>query len=150
MVENTVIFNIQGRHGLGNLAAFVDQATQALAISPFLIVNLARAEFFDSSAMGALVALAIGRARPAVVYDWSRSRRRLHAYCSLVRLDRFFDIDDDVETSLKSCRISSATWVAPEQDHQGWVVLKMPRSLDANTVPELIEHVLREWPKMRG
>jgi N-acetylglucosaminyldiphosphoundecaprenol N-acetyl-beta-D-mannosaminyltransferase len=139
VVENTVILNIQGRMDSGNLAAFVDQATQALAVSPFLIVNLARAEFFDSSAMGALVALA-NRAREA------GGGLRLVAVAppvarilSLVRLDRFFDIDDDVETSLKSCRISSATWVAPEQDHHGWVVLKMPRSLDATTAPELID-----------
>src|SRR5436190_882793 len=84
------------------------------------------------AAMGGLVALA-NRAREAggglrLVAVSPPVARIL----SLVRLDRFFDIDDDVETSLKSCRISSATWVAPEQDHQGWVVLKMPRSLDAN------------------
>jgi N-acetylglucosaminyldiphosphoundecaprenol N-acetyl-beta-D-mannosaminyltransferase len=138
VVENTVILNIQGRMDSGNLAAFVDQATQALAVSPFLIVNLARAEFLDSSAMGALVALA-NRAREAGgglrLVSVSPPVARI---LSLVRLDRFFDIDDDVETSLKSCRISSETWVAPEQDHQGWVVVKMPRSLDATTAPELI------------
>ena len=57
---------------------------------------------------------------------------------SLVRLDRFFDIDEDVETSLKSCRISSETWIEPVQDHQGWQIVKMPRQLDATTAPEMI------------
>jgi N-acetylglucosaminyldiphosphoundecaprenol N-acetyl-beta-D-mannosaminyltransferase len=138
VVENTVILNIQGRMDSSNLASFVDQATQALAVSPFLIVNLARAEFLDSSAMGALVALA-NRARVAGgalrLVSVSPPVARI---LSLVRLDRFFDIDEDVETSLKSCRISAETWVQPAQDHHGWVVMKMPRSLDTITAPEVI------------
>jgi N-acetylglucosaminyldiphosphoundecaprenol N-acetyl-beta-D-mannosaminyltransferase len=142
VVDNTVILHIQGRMDANNLAAFVDQATQALAISPFLIVNLAKAEFLDSSAMGALVALA-NRARAAgggvrLVSIPPTIARIL----SLVRLDRFFDIDADVETSLKSCRISSETWVEPAQDHQGWLVVKMPQSLDGATAPAVIDNCL--------
>jgi N-acetylglucosaminyldiphosphoundecaprenol N-acetyl-beta-D-mannosaminyltransferase len=138
-VDNTVILNIQGRMDASNLAAFVDQATQALAISPFLVVNLSKAEFLDSSAMGALVALA-NRARAAgggvrLVSVAPPIARIL----SLVRLDRFFDIDDDVETSLKSGRISSETWIEPVQAHHGWLIVKMPRSLDATTSPEVIK-----------
>jgi N-acetylglucosaminyldiphosphoundecaprenol N-acetyl-beta-D-mannosaminyltransferase len=139
IVENTVILNIQGRMDASNLAVFVDQATQALAISPFLIVNLSKAEFLDSSAMGALVALA-NRARAAGggvrLVSVSPSIARI---LSLVRLDRFFDIDDDVETSLKSCRISSETWIEPVQDHKGWLIVRMPRMLDATTAPGMID-----------
>jgi N-acetylglucosaminyldiphosphoundecaprenol N-acetyl-beta-D-mannosaminyltransferase len=142
VVDNTVILNIQGRMDASNLAAFVDQATQALAVSPFLIVNLSKTEFLDSSAMGALVNLA-NRARAAgggvrLVSVAPPIARIL----SLVRLDHFFDIDDDVETSLKSCRISLETWTEPVHDHQGWLVVKMPRSLDATTTPEVIETCL--------
>ncbi len=100
IVDQTVILNIQGRMDVGNLAAFVEQAEQALDASPRLIVNLSQATFLDSSAMGTLVALT-NRARAA------GGSLRLVAVpppiaktLSLVRLDLFFDIYEDVDAAM--------------------------------------------------
>ncbi len=100
IVEQTVILNIEGRMDLNNCAAFVERAEAAMQSSPNLIVNLSRATFLDSSAMGALVALA-NRARAAggslrlagVPAEIART-------LTLVRLDQFFDIYHDVEAAM--------------------------------------------------
>ena len=102
IVDKTVILNIEGRMDLSNYAAFVAQAEEALASSPFLVVNMKHAQFLDSTAMGALVALT-NRAREA------GGSLRLAAIppdiariFALVRLDMFFDIYTDVETAIEA------------------------------------------------
>jgi N-acetylglucosaminyldiphosphoundecaprenol N-acetyl-beta-D-mannosaminyltransferase len=139
IIENTVILHIHGRLDASNQAVFVEQATQAIAVHPFLIVNMSEAEFLDSSAMGALVALA-NRARELGgglrLAEVSEPVARILA---LVRLDRFFEIDSDVETAIRNSQTRSEPKTKPSQDHRGWIVVKVPRMLDATTTPELLE-----------
>jgi len=43
---------LKGRLDRGNQATFIQQAEQALATTPWLVLNLAQTEFLDSSALG--------------------------------------------------------------------------------------------------
>ena len=100
IVEQTVILNIEGRMDLNNCAAFVERAEAAMQSSPNLIVNLSRATFLDSSAMGALVALA-NRARAAGgSLRLAAAPAEIARTLTLVRLDQFFDIYHDVESAM--------------------------------------------------
>jgi N-acetylglucosaminyldiphosphoundecaprenol N-acetyl-beta-D-mannosaminyltransferase len=100
IVDKTVILNIEGRMDIDTYSLVIERADKALQMSPCVVVNLARATFLDSTAMGALVALA-NRARAA------GGSLRLAAVppviartLALVRLDQFFEIFTDVETAL--------------------------------------------------
>ncbi|MFN8568655.1 MAG: WecB/TagA/CpsF family glycosyltransferase [Kouleothrix sp.] len=100
IVDKTVILNIEGRMDIDTYSLVIERADKALQTSPCVVVNLARATFLDSTAMGALVALA-NRARAA------GGSLRLAAVppviartLALVRLDQFFEIFTDVETAL--------------------------------------------------
>lgn len=100
IVDKTVILNIEGRMDIDTYSLVIEHADKALQTSPCVVVNLARATFLDSTAMGALVALA-NRARAA------GGSLRLAAVppviartLALVRLDQFFEIFTDVETAL--------------------------------------------------
>lgn len=100
IVDRTVILNIEGRMDIDTYSLVIERADKALQTSPCVVVNLARATFLDSTAMGALVALA-NRARAA------GGSLRLAAVppviartLALVRLDQFFEIFTDVETAL--------------------------------------------------
>lgn len=101
IIEQTVILNIEGRMDLNNCAAFVERAEAAMQSSPNLIVNLSRATFLDSSAMGALVALA-NRARGAGgSLRLAAAPAEIARTLTLVRLDQFFDIYHDVEAAME-------------------------------------------------
>ncbi|HNP69467.1 MAG TPA: WecB/TagA/CpsF family glycosyltransferase [Kouleothrix sp.] len=100
IVDQKVILNITGRMDTSNYASFVERAEEALSITPFLVVDLSRATFLDSTAMGALVALA-NRARAAGgALRLASVPPDLFRILSLIRLDHFFDIYDDVETAM--------------------------------------------------
>lgn len=139
IVENTAILNVQGRIDLSNRAALVERAEAALAVSPFLIVNLANVQFLDSAALGSLVALA-NRARDLGGALWLAAvPPQINKILSITRLDRFFEIYSDVETALKQPHVQPEPIVEPEADNAGWTVVKIPAKLDATTAPALIE-----------
>jgi N-acetylglucosaminyldiphosphoundecaprenol N-acetyl-beta-D-mannosaminyltransferase len=137
MLENKAIFAIEGRLDRGNLAGFVSNAEEALMNTPYLIVDMARATFIDSAAIGSLVALskkardAGGDLRLAVVPD--PIKRTL----ALIKLDRFFEIDATLDQALT--RSVSAPIETASHRVQQWSVIKLPRRVDAQTSPRLIE-----------
>lgn len=99
-INQTVILNIEGRMDISNYERFVERAEEALQTTPFLVVDLSRAKFLDSTAMGALVALA-NRARAAGgTLRLAAIPADMLRMLSLIRLDHFFDIYTDVESAM--------------------------------------------------
>lgn len=143
LVEDTAILAIRGRLDVTNQALFVQQAEQALAVSPFLVVNLAEAEFLDSSALGALVALS-KRARAASgALSLAAVPAHIAQLLAITRLDYFFEMHDTVETALQARYTRPEPFAEPDADCAGWLVVKMPRTVDAETAPAMISKCLQ-------
>jgi N-acetylglucosaminyldiphosphoundecaprenol N-acetyl-beta-D-mannosaminyltransferase len=161
LVEGSAILNVQGKMMVGEYEAFNETAQEALANSSHIIVNLARAEFLDSSMIGALVGLA-KQARDAdgdVLL--AAVPPTIMQTLSLLRLDHFFVIVDDVnegmahtygreETAVSlppdpSIPTTSASYQVQKREtpvkilEVEWAVFQAPRRLDAITAPDLIE-----------
>lgn len=94
------ILAIQGRLDVSNQHPFVTTANETLNSDPYLIVNLEGVEFLDSSAIGTLVALT-KQARDAGGDLWlTNVPSPIERVLSLLRLEQFFAICDDVETAI--------------------------------------------------
>jgi N-acetylglucosaminyldiphosphoundecaprenol N-acetyl-beta-D-mannosaminyltransferase len=133
----TSVLHIRGRLDVSNQSSMVSQATNFLERSPYLIVSLAEAEFLDSSALGALVALA-NRARAAGGALWIvEVPAHIANLLNLVRLDRFFEIYKDVETA-ESHRHQTESPVVTQSHVNGWLIIKMPRLVDAGNATEML------------
>ncbi len=132
MIDQTAIMNIQGRLDVRNYATFMARAEQALALSPFIIVNLANTAFLDSSAMGALVTLA-NRARGNGGDLWLVNvPKHIADILSIIKLDQFFDMLDDVESALQIRRTRETLAAPKESDTDEWQVVKAPRIVDGS------------------
>ncbi|MEZ4681166.1 MAG: WecB/TagA/CpsF family glycosyltransferase [Caldilineaceae bacterium] len=102
IVKDTVIMNVQGHLDSSNQRAFAEKATQSLSTHPYLILNLANAEFLDSSAIGTLVALT-KQARDDGGNLWLVNvPSTIVNVLSLLRLEQFFDICEDVDSALQT------------------------------------------------
>lgn len=102
IVKDTVIMNVQGRLDSSNQHAFAQKANQSLSTHPYLIINLADAEFLDSSAIGTLVALT-KQARDDGGNLWlANVPSPIVKTLSLLRLEQFFDICDDIDSALQT------------------------------------------------
>jgi N-acetylglucosaminyldiphosphoundecaprenol N-acetyl-beta-D-mannosaminyltransferase len=133
--EQAAVVRVRGRLDIGNVSTFLAHAEHTLASNRLVIIDLAEATFLDSSALGAFVALA-NRARDiGGTLRLAAVPPPIAHVLELVRLDRFFEIYDDIPSA-------QAPAQAPEvlpQDHAGWGVVKMPRILDATIVPGVVE-----------
>ena len=146
IVERTGIMPLQGRLDRGNQAEFVRQAEAALTVSPYLIVDMTRAELLDSSAFGTLVSLT-KRAREAGGELWLAAvPSQVAKVVALLRLDRFFEIRSDVASAFAERRgkvaanVEVKTEVKTESKAEAEViVIAMPRRLDASTAPAMQE-----------
>ncbi|MCB9420709.1 MAG: WecB/TagA/CpsF family glycosyltransferase [Ardenticatenaceae bacterium] len=141
IVGGTGVIAVNGKLTLDNHTDFLAKGQEILAETPFLIVNLAQATFVDSSGLGALVGLAKqardvnGKLWLAAVPDTVKQTM------ALMRLDRYFEIVDDVEAGFgaheqRQAQNGLETAVHTQGD---WYIIKMPRRLDAATVPEVTE-----------
>lgn len=100
LMNETNILALQGRLDVRNQVPFLRTAHETLNSDPYLIVNLAEVEFLDSSAIGTLVALT-KQARDAGGNLWlTNVPSPVERVLSLLRLEQFFAICDDVETAL--------------------------------------------------
>lgn len=100
LTNETNILALQGRLDVSNQHPFVATAYETLSTDPYLIVNLADVEFLDSSAIGTLVALT-KQARDAGGNLWlTNVPSPVERVLSLLRLEQFFAICDDVDTAL--------------------------------------------------
>lgn len=99
-VRETVIMNVKGRLDRSNQSAFAEKAYRALTEQPYLIINLAQAEFLDSSAIGTLVALC-KQAREKGGNLWlTNLPTSIGQVFALLRLDQFFEICPTMEEAL--------------------------------------------------
>lgn len=119
-VHETVIMNVQGRLDRGNQSAFAEKAYHALTEQPHLIINLAEAEFLDSSAIGTLVALC-KQAREKGGNLWlTNVPSTINQVLSLLRLNHFFTVCYSVEDALQDRRNmrSQKSHRYPVEQHQ--------------------------------
>lgn len=104
-VNETVIMNVKGRLDRSNQHSFAEKAYRALAEQSYLIINLAQADFLDSSAIGTLVALC-KQAREKGGNLWlTNIPATIQQVLSLLRLDQFFAICTTVEEALTQRRL---------------------------------------------
>jgi N-acetylglucosaminyldiphosphoundecaprenol N-acetyl-beta-D-mannosaminyltransferase len=147
--DDIPVLRIRGRLDIGNQSGFVAQANQNLEQRSYLIINMAETEFLDSSALGALVALA-NRARAAGGALWIvHVPAHIMNLLTLVRLDHFFEIYPDIETA--AARRIEPDVITAQPNLNGWLVIKMPRLVDAGNAPEIYESCstqLREIPRL--
>lgn len=136
VTEQTAILRIQGRMDVSNCTPFVQQAAQALRHNPFLVVDLAQAEFLDSSALGALVNLT-NQARKAGGELWlANVPPAIARVLELLKLDQFFEIQTDIATVLRLQQAHMRPADRPEEQN-GWGVVKLPRVVDTTAVRTL-------------
>lgn len=132
------VLHLRGRLDVTNSELFVERARTLLSASAHLAIDMSAAEFLDSSALGALVALA-NQARlaggglylvavPQAVKD----------LLALVRLDHFFEILPDLPAA-EERRETPDVPGSPQPAASGWSLVKAPRIFDAGTVPLLLE-----------
>jgi N-acetylglucosaminyldiphosphoundecaprenol N-acetyl-beta-D-mannosaminyltransferase len=112
IVKDTVIMNVQGYLDSSNQHAFAEKANQSLSNYPYLIINLADVDFLDSSAIGTLVALT-KQARDDGGNLWLVNvPSTIVNVLTLLRLDQFFDICEDVDSALQT-RVMTAQVSVP-------------------------------------
>jgi N-acetylglucosaminyldiphosphoundecaprenol N-acetyl-beta-D-mannosaminyltransferase len=100
VIDGTVVLSVEGSLDASNHQAFAEMASTSLAKQPYLIINLAKAEFLDSTAIGAIVALTkqarvAGGSVGLVAVPPSILR-----VLSLLHLDQFLEIHDDQQSAL--------------------------------------------------
>ena len=137
--DSAALFQVRGRLDTSNLADFTAQAEKALETSAFLVVDLSEATFLDSSALGALVTLTNRARAMGGTLTLAAVPPRIMQTLSLVRLDKFFEVHDDAEYALTTPQKPQHIFDQSVEDDTGWRVIKMPRSLEASTVPLMLE-----------
>lgn len=139
--DSTQVFPIRGRLDINNQEVFAIQASYMLDQSPYLIINMAETTFLDSSALGALVALA-NRARAAGGALWLVAiPPQIKNLLRLVRLDSFFEVYPNAEEA-EIRRRQSPNPTAPRSAHNGWSVVQMPRIFDGTNIEAISNRCL--------
>jgi len=144
------VLRLRGRLDASNYEPFVGQARDMLGRDPSLALDLSQVTFLDSTAMGALVALANeARAAGGVLYLVAVPKA-VGELLALVRLDRFFEILPDAEAAEREHRTPEPL-PEPQAASGGWGVVKAPRMFDAGSAPMLIarcEQRMAELPRL--
>ena len=103
-IQGTPVLSVQGRLDTTNKAEFALLASERLASTPFLILDLSGAEFLDSAAIGTLVALTkLSRDAGGNLWLAAVPSSIMHVF-SMLKLDQFLDIATNVENALELCR----------------------------------------------
>lgn len=138
MIDDTAVLNVKGRVDMGNHTELSKQVREIFAITPNVILNLEETEFLDSSAIGTLVALSKQAHDAGGELKLAGLSAPVKQTLSLLRLDKFFDIYEDVTVALgmSAPKMAVVQEPAPQAESQ-WRVVKMPRRLDAETVPDV-------------
>ncbi|MEI7768390.1 MAG: WecB/TagA/CpsF family glycosyltransferase [Chloroflexales bacterium] len=139
--NSTPVLPLQGRLDINNQEAFAIQAHYMLDQSPYLIINMAEATFLDSSALGALVALA-NHARASGGALWLVAvPPQIKNLFRLVRLDSFFEVYLNAEDA-ESQRRQTPQPIAPRAANNGWSVVHLPRIFDGNNIEVIFNRCL--------
>jgi N-acetylglucosaminyldiphosphoundecaprenol N-acetyl-beta-D-mannosaminyltransferase len=151
MLAEATILSIQGRMDVSNYAPFVQHAGQMLQSDPFLVIDMAQAEFLDSSALGALVTLT-NQARKAGGELWLvHVPPAIRRILEMLKLDLFFDIQADVPAALAARQERARPMAEPTQTYAGWTVVKTPRMLDtaaAHRLATTCQEHMEESPRL--
>jgi N-acetylglucosaminyldiphosphoundecaprenol N-acetyl-beta-D-mannosaminyltransferase len=132
------VLHVRGWLEVSNLASFVEQANHALDTSSVLAIDLSGAQFLDSSALGALIALA-NRARAADGDVWLIAvPAPILSLLQLVHLDKFFE-RYPTQAAAQHRRQAVGEPAMQNQDVNGWSIVHMPRLVDAVTAPDILE-----------
>ena len=138
LVENNAVISVKGRLDRATQAGFVQQAEQALQTTPWLVVNLAQAEFLDSSALGTLVTLANRARAQGGGLTLAAVPAPIMQVLKLVKLEHFFEYRDAVDDAVKAKRAMPVPMSESIQHRAEWQIITTPRLLDASTAPSLI------------
>lgn len=144
------VLHIRGRLDAGNQTGFVERARAAMEPSHYLTLNLAGAEFLDSTALGALVALANhARTNGGALY-LVEVPKPIVELLTLVKLDRFFEILPNAEAAERQ-RLTAKLVPEPQAGPAGWSVIRAPRIFDSTTAATFVERCeqrLAELPQL--
>jgi N-acetylglucosaminyldiphosphoundecaprenol N-acetyl-beta-D-mannosaminyltransferase len=144
-VNDTAVINVEGFLTIENLPVFQSIAAQAMSTTSFLILNLDKTDFMDSSAIGALISLARQvRDAEGELFLAGVSARIQHAFL-LLGLENFFISFDDINKGLLAQPSYRSKAVVPTQlsgailmrnnKRVNWGVIRTPYRLDASTTP---------------
>ncbi len=141
--HSTTVLHLQGRLDIGNVTAFTEKGQAALLKTPNLIINLSRAEFLDSRALGAIVGLT-KQARKAGGELWLvEVPPTIFRVLSLLRLDRFFKIEDNIEAIIDQLSGQTSEGISKNNFGQ-WAIVRIPERLDGNNVEEMISRGIKQ------
>ena len=135
--KTVAVLNVEGHLDINYNETFKERCAQALARTPFIILNLEKARFMDSSVIGTLVALAKEAREVSGELRLAAVPPNIRHTLELLRLDRFFPMDDSLEDAL--------AYEEPETAEEklelvgDWSIYKTPRRLDTHSAPEMVE-----------
>jgi N-acetylglucosaminyldiphosphoundecaprenol N-acetyl-beta-D-mannosaminyltransferase len=147
VVNNTAILTLRGRLTIENYRPFYEIGQRALSTTSTLVINMAQAEFLDSSAIGLLIELA-RQARSKGGELWLASvPPEVERTLSVLRLENFFVFSPTVEAVFEQKGIFFEAQTVPTLEptensaaaRPTWAVIKLPRRLDAQTSPDVLE-----------
>ncbi len=96
IVDHTALIQWQGNLDVYNYRPLIEQANNALEMTPYLIINLSRVEFMDSSVIGSLIGLT-KQARDADGELWLADiPPQIQEVFAMLNLEEFFKICHDV------------------------------------------------------
>lgn len=113
LMKDATILNVQGQLTVNNLDEFRETGRRVLAVAPNVIVDLEKATFLDSAAIGALVGLAKeANATGGQLWLVGVPTQILNTL-KMLRLDAFFDIHPDIQSCLAARRSESTARLIP-------------------------------------
>jgi N-acetylglucosaminyldiphosphoundecaprenol N-acetyl-beta-D-mannosaminyltransferase len=144
------VMRLRGRLDVTNYEPFVEEARGYLDPGNSLVIDMAQAEFLDSTALGALVALANQARSSGQALYLVAVPKMVAELLSLVRLDHFFEVLPTLAAA-EERRATPDTSSEPQAAQGGWTILKAPRIFDAGTAPVLVarcEQRIGELPRL--
>lgn len=137
-VPSLQVLRPTGRIDVTNYQSLVEEGRAALESDPHLVISLAEVRFLDSTALGALVALANQARSAGGSLYLVEVPRPINDLLTLVRLEKFFQVLPD-PASAERQRKAPVAPPEPKPAASGWAVVKSPRMFDADTAPALLE-----------
>jgi N-acetylglucosaminyldiphosphoundecaprenol N-acetyl-beta-D-mannosaminyltransferase len=139
MVDHTAILQVAGRLDRSNTAEFNQKAQQALSMTSRIVIDLSKAVFLDSSAIGTLVNLAKQARDKGGDVTLASTPPQIAKVLALLHLDHFFDMHATVSNAQQALQTKLTAPLDDTLDIEGWIVVRMPHRLDANTSPQIIQ-----------
>jgi N-acetylglucosaminyldiphosphoundecaprenol N-acetyl-beta-D-mannosaminyltransferase len=151
VVDDTAVIHITGSLTSENIQIFQDIAAQAMSVTAYVIVNLAKADLIDSAGMGTLISLTNQVRDAGGELFLAGACAEIQRMLALFKLEHFFIVFDDLEKGLleqpyyraKPVHLAElGEAVSPKRLKEiDWAMIKTPRRLDAATVPAFVDSV---------